>query len=112
MTISAFVWPLMDLMSPIMGYILGDTSENIRPIIDLKPILHPFINVGKCFEPEENVPFTITLNIKKTIISVVESYEKIRIETERSFLNPLGKISVHNLTLDSIMGQIVLPFID
>ena len=98
----------MDVMSPIMGYISGDTSENIRPIIDLKPILHPFINVGKCFEPGENVPFTITLNIKKTIISVVESYEKIRIETERSFLRPLGTIRVLKLTLNSIMGQVIL----
>ena len=96
----------MDVMSPIMGYISGDTSENLRPIIDLKPILHPFINVGKCFEPEENVPFTITFNIKKTIISVVESYEKIRIETERSFLRPLGKIRLLKITLDSIMGNL------
>ena len=93
----------MDLMSPIMGYILGDTSENLRPIIDLKPILHTFINAGKCFEPGENVPFTITLNIKKTIISVVESYEKIRIETERSFLRPLGKIRVLKLPLNNII---------
>ena len=88
MTINAILWPLLEFLKPITDYILGP-STSTRPFLDLTPILHPFINIGQCFGSGEDVPFTVTLNIKKTIISFVESYQTVG--TARSFADSLGR---------------------
>ena len=67
------MWPFLEFLKPITDYIAGHSSTP-RPSLDLTPILHPFINVGQCFGSGEYVPFTVTLNIKKTIVSFVEGY--------------------------------------
>ena len=67
------MWPFLEFLKPITDYIAGPSSTP-RPSLDLTPILHPFINVGQCFGSGEYVPFTVTLNIKKTIVSFVEGY--------------------------------------
>ena len=88
MTINAILWPILEFLKPITDYILGP-STSTRPFLDLTPILHPFINIGQCFGSGEDVPFTVTLNIKKTIISFVESYQTVG--TARSFADSLGR---------------------
>ena len=88
MTINAILWPLLEFLKPITDYILGP-STSTRPFLDLTPILHPFINIGQCFGSGEDVPFTVTLNIKKTIISFVESYQTVG--TARTFADSLGR---------------------
>ena len=87
MTVNAILWPFLEFLKPITDYILGP-STSTRPFLDLTPILHPFINIGQCFGSGEYVPFTVTLNIKKTIISFVESYQTVG--TARSFADSLG----------------------
>ena len=67
------MWPFLEFLKPITDYIAGPSTTS-RPFLDLTPILHPFINVGQCFGSGEDVPFTVTLNIKKTIVSFVEGY--------------------------------------
>ena len=88
MTVNAILWPFLEFLKPITDYILGP-STSTRPFLDLTPILHPFINIGQCFGSGEDVPFTVTLNIKKTIISFVESYQTVG--TARSFADSLGR---------------------
>ena len=67
------MWPFLEFLKPITDYIAGP-STTPRPFLDLTPILHPFMNVGQCFGSGENVPFTVTLNMKRTIVSFVEAY--------------------------------------
>ena len=88
MTTNAILWPLLEFLKPITDYIFGP-STSTRPFLDLTPILHPFINIGQCFGSGEDVPFTVTLNIKKTIISFVESYQTVG--TARTFVDSLGR---------------------
>ena len=88
MTVNAILWPFLEFLKPITDYILGP-STSTRPFLDLTPILHPFINIRQCFGSGEDVPFTVTLNIKKTIISFVESYQTVG--TARSFADSLGR---------------------
>ena len=88
MTVNAILWPFLEFLKPITDYILGP-STSTRPFLDLTPILHPFINIGQCFGSGEDVPFTVTLNIKKTIISFVEAYQTVG--TARSFADSLGR---------------------
>ena len=86
-TTNAILWPFWEILTPITDYIHGP-STTTRPFLDLTPIVHPFINVGQCFGSGENVPFTVTLNIKQTLITFIEYYETVG--TGRSFADSIG----------------------
>ena len=88
MTTNAILWPISEFLKPITDYVLGPSTSS-RPALELTPILHPFINVGQCFGSGEDMPFTVTLNIKQTIITFVESYETVGVG--RSFADSLGR---------------------
>ena len=87
-TTNAILWPFLDVLRPITDYVFGP-STTIRPFLELTPILHPFINLGQCFGSGADLPFTVTLNIKQTIISFFETYETVG--TGRSFAESIGR---------------------
>ena len=104
MTTNAILWPFTEFLKPITDYIFGP-STTTRPALDLTPILHPFINLGQCFGSGEDVPFTVTLNIKQTIITFVESYETVGVG--RSVIDSLGRCG-YNKSAISYVNNISL----
>ena len=87
------MWPFLEFLKPITDYIAGPSTTS-RPFLDLTPILHPFINVGQCFGSGGDLPFTVTLNIKQTIISFVETYQTVG--TAKSFADAIGRFWIND----------------
>ena len=92
-TLNAISWPFSDILRPITDYILGPSTGS-RPFLELTPILHPFINVGQCFGSGGDLPFTVTLNVKQTIISFVETYQTVG--TAKSFADAIGRFLIND----------------